>query len=110
MCLMTHQAHGNQHHHDQGCPLWSLGKLTQYGTFCASQFPEERPRTKFHHSNNWLCFCAIVFTYTQTDNVPIDGSCPEVERDLQIWCKDHVPNYVCLASVFVYLNIIFPCY
>ncbi|GBN68820.1 hypothetical protein AVEN_156789-1 [Araneus ventricosus] len=34
----------------------------------------------------------------QTDRLPVDGFCPKFDRNLQMMCKDHIPNFITLSS------------
>ncbi|GBM55418.1 hypothetical protein AVEN_123504-1 [Araneus ventricosus] len=34
-----------------------------------------------------------------TDRLPLDGSCPKFDRNLQIMCKDHIPDFIPLALI-----------
>ncbi|GBM96170.1 hypothetical protein AVEN_163844-1 [Araneus ventricosus] len=40
----------------------------------------------------------------QTDRFPFDGFCPKFDRNLEIVCKDHIPNFSPVALIVFELS------
>ncbi|GBM32385.1 hypothetical protein AVEN_239780-1 [Araneus ventricosus] len=40
----------------------------------------------------------------QIDRLPVDGFCPKFDRNLQIMCEDHIPNFIPVALIVFELS------
>ncbi|GBM34835.1 hypothetical protein AVEN_208039-1 [Araneus ventricosus] len=56
---------------------------------------------------NFIHLAISVFELSRSheDRLPVDGFCPNMDRNLQIMCEDHIPNVIPL-TVFEFPDII----
>ncbi|GBL91537.1 hypothetical protein AVEN_191449-1 [Araneus ventricosus] len=52
----------------------------------------------------FVSYSVRMTTDRQTGRLPLDGFCPKFEGNLQIMCKDHIPNFIPVALIVFELS------